>query len=83
MKVLLVDSNDDFGATHFENEYGGVKVIDIINNIDEYRDEDYYDLTVYEFTDIDPTFVKFIKTYIQDYDDSKNINFYLETDIIE
>ncbi len=80
-KVLLVTGDDDFHANSFEQKYGGTPVKDIIENISNYE-SDEWDLKVYTFGVIDPKFVKFIKSKIQDYDDSKNTQFYLDTENI-
>lgn len=78
-RVLLVSGDDDFAALKFENEHGGAKVKDIIDNLDKYVSPDEeWKLEVFEFGDIDPKFAKFVREHIQDYDDSKNKEFYLE-----
>jgi len=83
-KVLLVTGEDDFHANSFENKYGGTSVSDIIDNLSQYESlDEEWELEVHTFGAIDPKFVKFIKSRIQDYDDSKNTNFYLDTDIIK
>lgn len=80
-KVLFVTVEDDYHALSFENKYGGTPVKDIIENLSNYE-SDEWDLKVYTFKSIDPKFVEFIKSNIQDYDDSKSTNFYLDTDTI-
>lgn len=82
-QVLLVEGFDDFNALAFEERFGGTKVIDIINNLEDYQDDDCWELSVHTFKNVDPEFAKFVKTYIQDYDDSKNKNFYLDNEVIE
>lgn len=80
IRVLLV-SGEDYSALSFEQANPGVLVSDIIDNIEKYEsDEDEWELSVHEFGEIDPKFVKFIKNNIQDYDMSKDKNFYLETE---
>lgn len=79
-RVLLV-GGEDYSALSFEKANKGVLVSDIIDNIEEYE-SDEWELSVHEFGDIDPKFVKFIKKNIQDYEMSKDINFYLETEKI-
>lgn len=88
-KILFV-TGGDFSANSFEQKFGGTQVKTIIENIQNYQtddsdeDEPLWDLSVLEFDGpIDPAFIKFIKSDIQDYDHSKNSNFYLETDIIK
>lgn len=77
-RVLLV-SGEDYSALSFEQANPGVLVSDIIDNIEKYE-SDEWELSVQEFGEIDPKFVKFIKNNIQDYDMSKDTNFYLETE---
>lgn len=82
-RVLFVSGDDDFSALSFEKAHGGTKVIDIMDNLDKYASADEeWNLEVFEFESIDPKFAKFIKGSIQDYDDSKNKDFYLEGDCI-
>lgn len=88
MRVLKVYSDGDYGAVEFENQYSGTLVKTIIDNINDYKqdvEEDWdadFLLHVYEFSDICPEFVKFIKEDIIDYDDSKHTTFYLETETV-
>lgn len=77
-RVLLV-SGEDYSALSFEKANDGALVSDIIDNIQDYE-SDEWELSVHEFGEIDPKFVKFIKDNIQDYDMSKDTNFYLETE---
>jgi MoaA/NifB/PqqE/SkfB family radical SAM enzyme len=77
-KVLFV-TGEDYSALSFERENAGSLVSDIIDNIQDYE-SDEWELSVHEFGEIDPNFVKFIKNKIQDYDMSKDTNFYLETE---
>lgn len=77
-RVLLVTGDDDYHANTFENEHGGILVKDILDNIQDYFSNDY-DLKVLAFNGtIDPNFIKFIRRYIQGYDQSKTTNFYME-----
>ena len=77
-RVLLV-SGEDYSALSFEQANPGTLVSDIIDNIQDYE-SDEWELSVHQFGEIDPKFVKFIKDNIQDYDMSKDVNFYLETE---
>ena len=77
-RVLLV-SGEDYSALSFEKANAGALVSDIIDNIEKYE-SDEWELSVHEFGEIDPKFVKFIKNNIQDYDMSKDTNFYLENE---
>lgn len=81
-KVLFVTGDDDYHSLSFEQEYSGTKVSDIINNIEKYK-SDEWELKVFSFNEVDINFVKFIRQNIQDYDDSKHKNFYLESEIIK
>jgi len=83
-KVLLVSGDGDFSVISFENAHGGTKIKDIIDNLDNYASEDEeWNLEVREFDGpIDPKFVRFIKLQIQDYDQSKNTTFFIESEIV-
>lgn len=81
-RVLLVTGGDDYHALRFEENYSGTPVVDIINNISEYE-SDEWELKTFTFGSIDPKFILFIRNKIQDYDDSKTKNFYIEGDIIK
>lgn len=83
-KVLLVTGDGDYGALQFSEEHSAKPVKDIIENLDNYSSADEeWNLEVLEFEgNIDPKFVGFIRSRIQDYDDSKHTAFYLETEIL-
>lgn len=83
-KVLLVSGEGDFSVISFENAHGGTKIKDIIDNIEQYASEDEeWSLEVREFDgEIDQKFVKFIKSEIQDYDQSKNTTFFIESEVL-
>lgn len=83
-KVLLVSGEGDFAVISFENAHGGTKVKDIVDNVEKYASEDEeWELEVKEFDGpIDPKFVRFIKTQIQDYDQSKNVTFFIESETL-
>ncbi len=82
-RVLLV-TGGDFSVINFESAHGGTPVKDILDDLEKYESEDEeWDLKAFEFEgDIDPKFVKFIKSDIQDYDHSKDTTFFLESDVI-
>lgn len=84
MKIIFCKSEDDFGAISFQEKHGGQTVSSIIDRIEsgEDLDTDEYTVEVMLFGDVDPLFVEWIKNSIQDYDDSKNDQFWLEGDII-
>jgi len=83
-RVLLVSGDGDFSVINFENAHGGTSIKDIMDNLDNYQSEDgEWNLEIREFDgDIDPKFVKFIKSKIQDYDESKNTTFFVESEIL-
>jgi len=81
-RILLVTGDDDYHALRFEEKHGGTPVKDVIDNISEFQ-SDEWELKVLMFGSIDPKFIQFIKNNIQDYDDSKTTNFYIEGDIIK
>ena len=84
MKLIYV-SGDDYAALEFENYFKGKNVEEIIGRFiinDEEHDGDF-EIKLFEFDEIDPKFIKFIRNEIQDYDDSKHSNFYCEGEIIE
>lgn len=87
-RVLFVEShNGDYGALSFKNVHSGTKVVDIMNNPDDYKpatdDEGDWQLSVLEFDgDINDGFVEFVRDHILDYDQSKHENFYLENEEI-
>lgn len=85
MKIIYVHGDEDYGANYFEEEYGlsseclaraaadieaqgGKMVVE--------DDEGSYIAEIKEFGDIDPDFIEFVKGEIQDYDNSKHVNFY-------
>lgn len=82
-RVLLV-TGDDFAVINFESAHGGTPVKDILDDLEKYESEhEEWDIKALEFEgDIDPKFVKFIKSDIQDYDQSKDTTFFLDSDII-
>ena len=93
MKLIYVTSDGDYGAVSFTNDYRGKTVESIINriesgenldkNFDYEEDSEGYTVEVMNFSDVDPLFVNFIRDIIQDYDDSKHHNFWLENEIVK
>lgn len=84
-RVLLVENGDgDFGALMFQQEFGGTPVKEVMDNLDNYASEDeMWNLEVFEYEgEIDPNFARMIRARVQDYDDSKNTTFYLETETV-
>lgn len=92
MKLIYVTSGGDYGAAAFTDNHKRQTVASIIERIesgenldkdfDEEAYEDEYTVEVMTFADVDPLFVEFIRNVIQDYDDSKNHNFWLETETV-
>lgn len=82
-KVLLVKGDGDYSVIYFESAHSGVPVKNVIDNPGDFASEDEeWELKVLEFDSVDPAFVEFVKSEIQDYDASKHINFFMETDIV-
>lgn len=83
MKVLYVHGSD-FSAVDFERSNYTVKEIYELcleNNgiyaIDDEENNFYADFQAFEFGDVDPEFIRFIRHDIQDYDISKAHNFFV------
>lgn len=83
MKVLYVSSDDDYAALEFEDAYRGTAISEIIANPKAFEsDDELWTLEVMEFEEVDPKFIEFVRNRIQDYDESKHHNFYLETETL-
>ena len=82
MKILYVHGDGDYAALHFEENHGGVKVSEIIRNVEKYKDADYI-LEVLTFAgNVDANFVDFVRSTFQDYDASKHSTFYTEDEVV-
>lgn len=82
MKVLKV-GGEDYSAIEFENQHGGVLVSDVINNLEDYQSPDgEWELNVFEVGEVSKEFVQFVRTHVEDYDDSKSETFYMENETI-
>jgi len=89
---IIYVSGGDYASLQFKDTFEVTKVIDIINNPDNYKsegqesimhDDPYWELRILDFNgDINEEFVSFIKSTIQTYDDSKHENFWLENETI-
>lgn len=88
MKVLYVSSGSDYAACTFEDDkvFADLPVLwervmakdgEIADFVLGDEDATEVDLEAYEFGEVDPNFIKFIRDTIQDYDDSKHSNFYI------
>jgi len=86
-RVLYVGSPDDYGMLSFQDKHAGTPVIDVINDIKSFEskpeDEGTWELSVYEYGEVDPEFVKFVRDRIQDYEDSKHHGFFLQNETVE
>ena len=83
MKLLLVNG-DDYSALQFESSiYTVEEIIGLIEDKNEERLEEiknelgYTDFQLFEFGEVDPKFIRFVRDNIQDYDTSKSENFYI------
>ena len=80
MKVILIKNMNDYDALRFEENFRVTpELCKRIENGEELLDSDGvgFDVSVHEFPDVDREFLKFIRTHIQDDDDSKHTNFYV------
>jgi hypothetical protein len=97
MKLIEVSSDYDYGATMFEQSFQGTntKVSDFIadhfdedQNVIDYEFEHYdcnpvtVQIELYEFGEVDPKFVEFMRHNFVDCDYCKCRNFYLENEIL-
>lgn len=93
MKAIYI-SEGDYASNNFENAFGGILVSDIIKNpslftLEEHggkyvpNDEyEYWKLSVMEVGETSPEFLNFVRKNIQDYDDSKHRNFWMENEVV-
>ena len=80
MKVILVESDGDYGAMTFEQEVDESeyrKYFDLAKDAGGKYEGDEWSVEAHEFGEVDPKFVDFITNHIQDYDDSKHTNFFV------
>lgn len=86
MKLLYITGDNDYAALGFEDSelfkdlkslYNRAEINDGTLEIHLEEANTTLYITNYEFGTVDPAFVKFITGNIQDYDDSKNHNFYI------
>lgn len=92
MKILYIIAEGDYDASKFEMQYHGQLVGDLIKQIEGGiplmdNDEDYdepveFSTKIVETGPIDGQFLNFVRGDVQDYDDSKHSNFYLENEIV-
>lgn len=91
MKLIYV-SGGDYAALNFQNAYSGVKVSDILVDPSKYEPEEkstddddeaeYWELNVHDVGDVSPEFIDFFRNTVQDYDDSKHHNFWMENETV-
>lgn len=94
MKILYVSGGGDYTASAFEEEFNQVPVSKLLDEIDSgdlklesemVLDGELYDVW-FKVIDLPQTpskeFLSFIRDEIQDYDQTKHSNFYLENEII-
>ncbi|MBT9167788.1 MAG: hypothetical protein DDT19_01131 [Syntrophomonadaceae bacterium] len=90
MKILKIIADGDYDALTFEEKFSGQKISDLIAQVengkmlaykDDESDEEATELNtrVYDVGEIDERFLQFVRNEVQDYDDVKHSNFYLET----
>ena len=92
MKMLLVSSYHDYGASNFEEVFDEKDYLELWQDIEgegrvvfeeKIGKKGLTERTVkfhvraYEFGEVDPEFVDFVRQEIQDYDTSKHTNFYI------
>lgn len=86
MKILLVRGEGDYGALDFENVFSGQTVDSLIARVEAGEmlegEDGALDATVHEVGGLDYRFVDFVRSEIQDYDQSKHANFYVEGDTV-
>lgn len=91
MKILYVSGHNDYAAIMFEEEFKGHSVKDIIAMVESgdlkdqedrphpnYGEYDVYFRIIETNINSDDSFIKFIRSEILDYDQSKHGNFYIE-----
>ncbi len=94
MKMIYV-SGDEYASLEFEQRHVGQSISEFIKNFfDENKTEIAYsfltdrnteiivDCELFNFGEIDPKFIQFVRKTVQDYDDSKHSNFYFEDQIL-
>lgn len=89
MKALLV-TGGDYAALQFASEVAGGKTAgEVIENLEAFQSDanlieeaDEITLSVVEVGQVPEEFLKFVRRNIQDYDHSKDTNFWLEHETI-
>jgi len=78
MKLLLVSGENDYAASSFEEMMTVPEAVKILEDGSEWIDEEE-GITgkIFEFGEVDPKFIGFVRDRVQDYDDAKHYNFYI------
>lgn len=80
LKILYV-TGDDYAAMYVEDDLGVDEAVKMVEENDGKitiaNDEVYAELSIFEFKDVDPAFVDFVKHKIMNYDMSKHVNFFV------
>lgn len=81
MKVLWVTS-DCAGAAGFEEHFDAEEIASRLTvggeaKVFEAEGEYYFEAKLLEFGDVDPKFIEFVQSQVQDYDQKKDCNFYV------
>jgi len=80
MKLAFVSSENGYGALNFE-EWGGVEKLKKLKKKKDFSHskdgEEIFSVKFLEFESVDPKFTDFVKNEIMDYDQSKDVNFYI------
>lgn len=89
VELLLEDKDKDKTTVYLKLFYEKEKIVELVLGAeDEDEDEDEDETIIYVSlletkTDVDNSFLDFIRTKIQDYDSSKSTNFYFENEKIK
>ena len=93
MKILYI-TGGDYTTLHFERQYKGTPVSELINMVEKgllVADDDHglegeeyemYPSVIETNVELGDPIIDFIRRNIQDYDAKKHSNFYLETETI-
>lgn len=84
MKMIYVTGDDDYAAIEFEKKFKGRLVSDIIQEyfVEDNEYEGDFEMEVYDFSEIDPKFLEFLRHEILDYDQLKHSNYYFENQTV-
>lgn len=83
MKVIFVRADEDYNALYFQEQFPKITLAlwkecetGVIRFV---KDGEDYEMRVsaLEFKEVDPKFISFIRSDIQDYDESKHADFFI------